>query len=72
MFSLDIRFATVKIPEPFKVKVRRWLGNNEKLFKEVYNQSVINIINHITHEHTVFNPIRDKRPVAKPDTPEDQ
>lgn len=31
------------MPEPFKPKVKGWLGNNEELFNEVYNQVHIDI-----------------------------
>jgi len=26
------------LPDLFKIKVKKWLGNNEETFKEIYNQ----------------------------------
>ncbi|XP_059141635.1 uncharacterized protein LOC131929443 [Physella acuta] len=66
IFTITARKAQLSIPEPFKPKVKGWLANNEELFNEVYNQDVIHIISEFTHEHTIFNPLRDKRPVSPP------
>ena len=30
--------GVVDLPDPFKVKVKSWLKNDDQLFKEVYNQ----------------------------------
>ncbi|XP_005095740.1 uncharacterized protein LOC101853305 [Aplysia californica] len=70
VFALEGEHASLKIPKPFQRKVRKWLGNDEALFQQVYNQDVIHVVNHYTHEHTIFNPIRDKRPVIPPEISE--
>ncbi|KAL8611267.1 hypothetical protein ACOMHN_013698 [Nucella lapillus] len=70
LYHVSTRNASVVLPKPFQSKVRKWLGNNEKLYGEVYHQEIIHVVNRFTREHTIFNPLRDKRPVAPPDQPE--
>ncbi|ESO89881.1 hypothetical protein LOTGIDRAFT_234020 [Lottia gigantea] len=62
--------APLVLPESFQVKVRKWLKNNEELFKEVYKQEVTQVVNEWTKENTIFNPLREKRPISKPTEPE--
>lgn len=38
MFKVKFEDGTVVLPNPFKVKVKKWLGNNEKNFQEIYKQ----------------------------------
>ncbi|CAL1546319.1 unnamed protein product [Lymnaea stagnalis] len=70
MFTIDARKASLSLPSLFKKKVKGWLANNEQLYQEVFDQDVIHVISEFTHEHTVFNPLRDKRPVSPPKEPE--
>uniref|UniRef100_A0A0B7A9V3 Uncharacterized protein n=1 Tax=Arion vulgaris TaxID=1028688 RepID=A0A0B7A9V3_9EUPU len=70
IFTFVTRKATLNIPERFQKKVRSWLSNNEDLFQKVYDQDVIHVVSEYTREHTIFNPLRDKRPVLPPDQPE--
>ncbi|CAG5134701.1 unnamed protein product [Candidula unifasciata] len=67
IFTLKTRKATLSIPEGFRSKVRGWLANNEDLYQEIFVQDIIHIISEFTREHTVFNPLRDKRPIQPPD-----
>ncbi|XP_067935903.1 uncharacterized protein [Watersipora subatra] len=53
--------------EKFREKVRHWLGDNETLFKQVFSQNITAIYNHYTHEETLFNALRSKRPVSQPE-----
>ncbi|KAH9488901.1 hypothetical protein Btru_058632 [Bulinus truncatus] len=66
IYTIEKRIGTVKIPETFVVKVKEWLGNNMDFYQELYQQNIIHIMNMYTRETTVFNPLRDKRPVTKP------
>lgn len=72
IYSVSTRHASLLLPGPFQGKVKKWLGNNEVLYKEVYDQKVIHVVNTYTREHTVFSPLRDKRPVSVPEKPEAQ
>lgn len=72
IYAVSLRNGSVSLPVPFQAKVKKWLGNNEELFKDVFHQEIIHVVNKLTREHTVFNPLRDKRPVSLPDVPEAQ
>lgn len=62
--------AEVTIPKSFESKVKGWLGNDDEVFKEAHNQSVIFTFNEYTREQNTYNPIRNKRPMSVPDQPE--
>ncbi|XP_055881891.1 uncharacterized protein LOC106066092 isoform X2 [Biomphalaria glabrata] len=66
IYAVEKRQGTVKIPDSFVLKVKDWLGNNNELYQELYKQNIIHVTNMYTRETTVFNPLRDKRPVTKP------
>ncbi|KAK3769585.1 hypothetical protein RRG08_007988 [Elysia crispata] len=66
IYTVEKRYGNVKMPKSFEPKVRGWLGNKEELFKELFHQEIIHMVNTYTRETTVFNPLRDKRPVTKP------
>ncbi|XP_050411871.1 uncharacterized protein LOC126826813 [Patella vulgata] len=70
IYSIEKNAAPLKLPDLFQVKVKKWLNNDEKLFEEVYHQEVTGIYNKWTREHTIFNPLREKRPVSIPEEPE--
>ncbi|KAK6175378.1 hypothetical protein SNE40_013854 [Patella caerulea] len=70
IYSIEKNAAPLKLPDLFQVKVKKWLNNDEKLFAEVYHQEVTGIYNKWTREHTIFNPLREKRPVSIPEEPE--
>lgn len=66
IYLIEKRLGSVKIPETFVMKVKDWLGNKDSLYQELFHQDIIHITNMYTRETTVFNPLRDKRPVTKP------
>lgn len=66
IYTVEKRYGNVKMPKSFEPKVRGWLGNKDNLFQELFHQEIIHMINTYTRETTVFNPLRDKRPVTKP------
>ncbi|XP_071082251.1 uncharacterized protein [Haliotis cracherodii] len=72
MFSVSKRQTPLILPNPFKAKVKNWLGNNEELFQQVYKQEVTHVFNRVTREYNIFNPLRDKRPMKTPAEPERQ
>ncbi|XP_041346848.1 uncharacterized protein LOC121366469 [Gigantopelta aegis] len=71
VYDVENRKAPLLFPGPFQSKVRLWVGNNEKLFQQAFHQEVINVYNYFTREHTIYNPLRDKRPITKPKEPEE-
>ncbi|XP_064606167.1 LOW QUALITY PROTEIN: uncharacterized protein LOC135471048 [Liolophura sinensis] len=70
IFDVKTLKTKVLIEGPFAKKVKKWLGNNEDLFQEANDQTVIKIYNFYTNEQVLINPLRDKRPIAKPQKPE--
>ncbi|KAK3704247.1 hypothetical protein RRG08_062394 [Elysia crispata] len=71
IFTFEARDAPLKLPTKFKDKVKHWLGDNDELLQQVYNQEVIHVVSEYTREHTIFNSLRDKRPVLPPAESED-
>ena len=47
--------AEVKIPKSFEVKVKGWLGYDEKVFKEAHNQVCITHYTLMVMERTHFS-----------------
>ncbi|XP_021362982.1 uncharacterized protein LOC110456517 [Mizuhopecten yessoensis] len=72
IFTITDFPAKVVIPKKYESKVRKWLGNDEDLFQNAKLQTVLYIYNEYTKEENVFNPLREKRPIAKPEQPERQ
>ncbi|CAG5121207.1 unnamed protein product [Candidula unifasciata] len=66
IYTVEKRVGSVKIPDTFQSQVKAWLGNKDDLYQELFHQNIIHILNMYTRETTVFNPLRDKRPVTKP------
>ncbi|XP_005107314.2 uncharacterized protein LOC101858440 [Aplysia californica] len=66
IYTVERRVGSVVIPGTFKAKVQAWLGQREELYQELFHQDIIHVINQYTRETTIFNPLRDKRPVTKP------
>ncbi|GFO06439.1 hypothetical protein PoB_003294400, partial [Plakobranchus ocellatus] len=72
IFTFEDREAPLKLPPKFMAKVKHWLGDSEELLKQAYNQEVIHVVSEYTREHTIFNSLRDKRPVLPPEVSEDE
>ena len=71
----DVQFKTsvVRVPNTFESKVNTWLGNNEELYNQVNNQTLIYIFNRFTYEENMINLLRGKRPQKIPQVkPDDQ
>lgn len=67
IYEVNQRFGEMAVDTTeYKNKIRKWLGSNEQLYKEVFNQTVTAIFNKYTREEVIFNPLRAKRPISKP------
>lgn len=66
MFELDESFGEIKVTEQFKVKVQNWLNNDPALTKQALKQKIIKVYNRYLYEEVIYNPLRGKRPQAKP------
>ncbi|XP_006820499.1 uncharacterized protein LOC102808724 [Saccoglossus kowalevskii] len=62
IYNITWSSGKVVISNTFKPKVLKWLNNNRSLYAEVLDQHIISIFNKYTHENTIFNPVRAKRP----------
>ncbi|GFR87258.1 hypothetical protein ElyMa_006071600 [Elysia marginata] len=72
IFSFEARDAPLKLPTKFMTKLKHWLGDSDELLQQAYNQEVIHVVSEYTREHTIFNSLRDKRPVLPPAESEDE
>ncbi|XP_029633701.1 uncharacterized protein LOC115209428 isoform X3 [Octopus sinensis] len=70
IFSVTQRSGQLVLPSPFVVKVRKWLGGNPSLFEEAKYQHITLSFNEYTRDNTMFNPLRSKRPLQKPNQPQ--
>ena len=67
MFEIKSRSGQIAVDDKeYSDKIRRWLGNDEQLYKSVYNHSVTSVFNKYIREEALFNPLRGKRPISKP------
>lgn len=66
IFYVNKRTGKLKISKSFKKKLFTWFAKKPNLVQEVDEQSITFILNQLTNEQTIFNPLRDKRPVKKP------
>lgn len=72
IYEVRAKQNRLSMEEEFAVKVKQWLGNNEELMKNVYNQKLLSVYNKFTFEENIFNTLRPKRPVKPPETPPKQ
>ena len=64
MFSVKRRCGDVVIDsELFRKRVLGWLGNNSELYQDVLHQCIVSVFNTYLIEETVYNPLRQKRPI---------
>ena len=66
VYQLRIKYTTIKISEPFLVKVKKWLHDDMELINATKNQSIIFVDNMYTSESVVFNTVRANRPGLDP------
>ncbi|XP_069693300.1 uncharacterized protein [Periplaneta americana] len=64
IYKVNVREGKQTFPPLFVEKVRRWMGNDDELLKQVYKQDVLHVNNRYNHEQTIFNLLRSKRPTS--------
>ncbi|XP_049800463.1 uncharacterized protein LOC126235731 isoform X1 [Schistocerca nitens] len=69
IYRVDVREGKIYFHPKFANKVHEWLGYDPKLFEEVKRQKVTHVYHKYSHKLTAYNPLRAKRPTAKPQKP---
>ncbi|XP_068081499.1 uncharacterized protein [Anabrus simplex] len=64
MYSVEVQEASIKFNRKLEQKVKSWLGNDEKLYKEAQAQMIFSLQDHYNHRFTVYNAVRGKRPAT--------
>eukprot|EP01137_Pigoraptor_chileana_P016131 Opistho-2@72679 len=64
IYIVNRREGSLNIPDTFAPKVRKWLGNNEAAYAQVFRQRIVSVMNKYTGENSIFNPLRALRPGA--------
>ncbi|KAG8225688.1 hypothetical protein J437_LFUL001720 [Ladona fulva] len=67
IYSVDVREGKLEFPMQFESKLQRWFYNLDPSLKEIRTQTVIHVRNKYTKEHTIYNPLRAKRPLQSSD-----
>jgi hypothetical protein len=67
MFDLEKTFSDVRLTPEFSIRVLGWLDNNQEYLEQAKRQKVIKLYNKFVGEEMIFNPLRGKRPIKKPD-----
>lgn len=67
MFELDMTYSDVRLSPEFSQRVLKWLDNNEGYLNQATHQKIIKLYNKYTNEEAIFNPLRGKRPIKKPE-----
>ncbi|XP_068220001.1 uncharacterized protein [Palaemon carinicauda] len=69
LYEVHERYSgKLTLPSPFLKRVFKWLGGDKTLLEQVHQQHLIHIFHPLTAEHTVYNPVRSKRPMPTKDT----
>lgn len=69
LFEIHDRYSRkLTFPPPFYQKVSNWLNGDKTLLEQIHHQHLIHIFQTFTSEHTVYNPIRAKRPMPTKST----
>ncbi|XP_046406143.1 uncharacterized protein LOC124171040 [Ischnura elegans] len=67
IYSVDVREGRIEYSRDFENKLKSWFHNKEDLVNAMKSQSLIHFRNLYTKEHTIYNPLRSKRPMQKLD-----
>ncbi|CAH1783243.1 unnamed protein product [Owenia fusiformis] len=70
IFTVRKRSGSLNIPDTFVPKMLKWLGGNKKYLEEAQHQTITITFNELTRDSTIFNPLRGKRPITKPEISE--
>ncbi|CAL4121686.1 unnamed protein product, partial [Meganyctiphanes norvegica] len=64
LYEIHDRYSgKMSLPGPFAARVSDWLQGNKELIDSVHHQHLIHVYSPLTSEHTVYNPVRAKRPM---------
>ncbi|UJR07775.1 hypothetical protein I4U23_012058 [Adineta vaga] len=72
IYEMKTKVANVQYPASFAEKIKRIFNNDEKLYAKALEQELHFSINKYSFEHTIYNPLRGRRPVQQPELPIDQ
>lgn len=72
IYTIKTEYAKVNYPASFAEKIRKIFNYNEHLFSKALEQELYFALNKYTFEHTVYNPLRGRRPVQPPEVPVEQ
>ena len=62
IFDLEIQSGSLKIPMKMESVVKDWLGHDEKLYRNFFNQTLLYVKNKIALTSTIRNPLRSSKP----------
>ena len=65
IFGLETDSAVLKMPEKMKPVVKEWLGQDDVLFLQFFNQTLLHVKNKWSYTTTVRNPLRSLKPKPK-------
>ncbi|CAF0788593.1 unnamed protein product [Didymodactylos carnosus] len=65
IYNISSSIADINYPPEFEKKVKKWLGD-QQLYNKALHQDLHFVFNKFSFEHTVYNPIRGKRPITEP------
>ncbi|CAF4067454.1 unnamed protein product [Rotaria sp. Silwood2] len=72
IYNMKTNIAKVEYPEIFAQKIRKIFNYDNTLYAKALQQELYFVINKYTFEHTVYNPLRGRRPVQSPEVPVEQ
>ena len=62
IFELEIQSGSLKIPDKMESVVKDWLGQDEKLYRNFFNQTLLYVKNKFALTSTIRNPLRSSKP----------
>ncbi|XP_027221870.2 uncharacterized protein [Penaeus vannamei] len=64
LYEVHDRYSKkLDLPGPFAKQVNSWFQGNKALMEDIHHQHLIHVFHPLTSEHTVYNPVRAKRPM---------
>ncbi|CAF0927047.1 unnamed protein product [Rotaria sordida] len=72
IYNMKTNIAKVEYPETFAQKIRKIFNYDNTLYAKALEQELYFVMNKYTFEHTVYNPLRGRRPIQSPEVPIEQ
>jgi len=69
IYEIKSSFGQVEYPEKFAQKISKMFNNDETLLSKARQQELFFVMNKYSFEHTVYNPLRGRRPIQPPEMP---